>query len=213
MSGYNESTFQGLNDFELMALLSKALNSDRDVDFIEAIQLELIRRKGSYPLKTFIDLDWKFCRGGNLGPLDKKALEFLHYRGVGIIINLMAENNDEEYLVKESEFGFLYYYFPIKDFDAPETIEIMDQIIEIIIKGPFQTFIHCNGGRGRSGMVETCYLIKNTRIPFLDAMDFTLRRSKMMDGKEFEYSESQINFMKSYWQKEYQKAERNAHCN
>ena len=218
-SDYNKLTFEGFTNYELELLLLKTEreNHKKDTDFIETIKSEMARRNikptdsYSYPLKTFISLDWRFSRGGNLGPLDQRALEFLYYRGVHTIINLMAENNEEQDLVRR--FGFYYHYFPIKDFAASEKIETMDEIIEIIMKGQPTTFVHCNGGRGRSGMVETCYIIKVNRIPFPDALRFTLRRSKFMDDKDFEYSKLQVDFMKNYWQRELQKAQNNVSSN
>tara|TARA_Y100000310_G_C20674129_1_gene811942 strand:- start:683 stop:844 length:162 start_codon:yes stop_codon:yes gene_type:complete len=44
MSEFNQSTFEGLSDFDLVLLRKKAMEFDEDDDFVRAIMEELNRR-------------------------------------------------------------------------------------------------------------------------------------------------------------------------
>ena len=57
---------------------------------------------------------------------------------------------------------FDHYYFPVRDGDIPpdaQMVQILDIIEESLRKGA-TPFLHCLGGRGRSGCVAGCFLAR-----------------------------------------------------
>ena len=82
--------------------------------------------------------------------------------GIECIVNLIAEDYGNDTLRNERKLEFDVYYFPIRDFSAPDNMEEMDDAVTWIdkqIKRKRRTVVHCFGGIGRTSTVLISFLL------------------------------------------------------
>ena len=86
---------------------------------------------------------------------------------------LSHEEEDEEWLE-----NFDHHIFPIRDGGVP-TKETMRLILNVIDQGLARntvTFVHCWGGRGRSGLVAACFIARHGVAAGQAALNFIARK-------------------------------------
>ena len=114
--------------------------------------------------------------------------------GIECVVNLIAEDYGKDALRNEKDLGFDAYYFPIRDFSAPDTMEEMDDALKWIdnqIKGKRKTVVHCFGGIGRTSTVLISFLLAQG-----DSAEEAFGKVRRMGiGPQ---SESQLSFLARY---------------
>jgi protein-tyrosine phosphatase len=119
--------------------------------------LELVGLK--YPVKHYaFRVSPILWRGSRLDSLDKYRA--LKRDGVRLIVNLCAEPNKIADDAEEcKQFGFKYARIRIIDNTAP-TIKQVREFIRLVKDVSNQpVFVHCEAGRGRTGVMVACYRI------------------------------------------------------
>jgi protein-tyrosine phosphatase len=111
------------------------------------------------------------CYPGDSVPAEAdKKLDGLASAGILHVVNLMEEGETnrqgEPFVPYQPHFlarGIDCVRIPIQDFSTP-TVDHMRVILDDIdaaIGGAAPTFVHCWGGRGRTGTVVGCYLVRH----------------------------------------------------
>jgi protein-tyrosine phosphatase len=87
----------------------------------------------------------------------------------------------------------MYKRMPIRDFSAPsqkEIVEILD-VIDAALSADQNVYLHCFGGKGRTGMVVGCYLARHG-LPGKKALERIQElRSKIKDAGRSPETEGQ----------------------
>ena len=143
-------------------------------------------------IKNFGQMDERFFRGGRPKPEDLRALAAL---GVTTIIDLTDNSREYEQPAVEAA-GLKYINIPMVDKSYPS----LDQVNEFlkVINNPEtgKFFVHCAGGRHRTGVVGAVYRF-NVDKWSLDQALAEMERYEFNSG--FGHGK-QKSFVKDYWQ-------------
>jgi protein-tyrosine phosphatase len=140
----------------------------------------------------------KFLAGAYPGSIDseeaKEKIKALIHSGIRSVINLMEKDEvdgsgnlfspyEEAFLEMGKAFALnlTCQRFPIKDLNVPSPLSmnrILNEIDSSLSKDR-PVFVHCWGGRGRTGMVVCCYLVR-TGLSGQEALE------KIKDLRQFE---------------------------
>lgn len=113
---------------------------------------------------------------GSVNPEEaKEKMNALIYSGIRSIINLMEQDEVNDYgepfspydgifleLGRTRGLDLTFQRFPIKDMDIP-TLQDMNRIlnaIDVSLSADRPVYVHCWGGKGRTGIVVGCYLVR-----------------------------------------------------
>lgn len=145
--------------------------------------------------------------------LIEERLKSLLDSGVSVIISLMEKSEvysdgtpfvryDEQFLNLARELGVKakWYNFPIPDFGLPDKHllkGILKEIDESIAAGK-AVFIHCWGGKGRTGTVVGCWLSRHGDEDPLATLSL-LRKDCPNAAQDSPETEAQCNMVRS-WQ-------------
>ena len=125
------------------------------------IQLDILMdvRKKEFNSLIAYDVDEILCAGEKPYSLFEQdsIIQELKDNGITTIINLMQEN-ERKYNTTELEKEFTVKNFPIIDNSVP-SIDVLYEVIHTIDKSE-KTYVHCNLGLGRTGIVVGYYLYK-----------------------------------------------------
>lgn len=143
-------------------------------------------------IKNFGQMDERFYRGARPKAEDLKALAAM---GITTIIDLTDNSREYEQPAAEAA-GLRYINIPMTDKSYPS----MDQINEFmkVVDDP-QTgkfFVHCAGGRHRTGVVGAVYRFSKDKWNLDQVIDEMYRYDF---GSGFGHGK-QKNFVKDYWQ-------------
>ena len=150
------------------------------------------------------------CYPGAPSPeLIPARLEALVDTGVSVIISLMEKGEhysdgtphtpyDEDFLTltHNRQINAKWFNFPIPDFGLPETrqmLNILDVIDEAIDQGR-TVFLHCWGGKGRTGTVVGCWLARHGDPSPLDTI-IQLRKNTENAAQPSPETEEQAYFI------------------
>ena len=142
-------------------------------------------------IKNFGQMDDRFYRGARPKQEDFKALAAL---GVKTIIDLTDNSRDKEQPAAEAA-GLRYINIPMVDKSYP-TMDQMNQFLKVVndpSTGKF--FVHCAGGRHRTGVVGAVYRFNHDHWNLdqvMNEMNQYEFGSGMGHGK-------QKDFVKDYW--------------
>jgi rhodanese/phosphatase family protein len=103
-------------------------------------------------------------------------------RTVTFIVDLTEEGELAPYA--EGLRGTQHVRAPIRDFSIPtddEMARILDGIDEALARGDV-VYVHCWGGRGRTGTVVGCYLVRHGVAPADALARITRLRRRLPDG-------------------------------
>ena len=100
---------------------------------------------------------------------DVRKLAVLEKAGISTIISLVglgdyySDENEAEVLAWAIVPRFVWLGFGIPNGTAPnkETMKIMLQWIDVGLRKNGKVFVHCHGGRGRSGTIVGCWLARH----------------------------------------------------
>ena len=142
-------------------------------------------------IKNFGQMDERFFRGARPDEGDYSALAAL---GVQTIIDLTDNSKEYEQPAVEAA-GLRYINIPMEDKSTPN-IEQINQFLKVIddpATGKF--FVHCAGGRHRTGVVGAVYRFTHDKWNLEQAL-------AEMDQYEFGYGSGhgkQRDFVQQYW--------------
>lgn len=104
-------------------------------------------------IKNFGQMDDRFYRGGQ-----PKEEQYKHLAAIGINTIIDLRDDPKDYEKREAEAaGMRYVNIPMSDKDYPQTAAI-DQFLKLVddpSTGKF--FVHCAGGRHRTGVIGAVY--------------------------------------------------------
>ena len=113
-------------------------------------------------IKNFGQMDERFFRGGQ--PKEKQYKELA---GLGITTIIDLRDDPEEYEKREAEaLGMRYVHMPMiaKQYPKAETIEQFLKLVDDPSTGKF--FVHCAGGRHRTGVLGAVYRFNHYKWNF-----------------------------------------------
>lgn len=116
--------------------------------------------------------------GDKCRELAEIKLKRMHHFGVRHFIDLTEEGELSPYqqmLLKDTS----YLRFPIRDVNAPESVEAVHQLIdkiEYLMQQDGYTYVHCWGGVGRTGTIMACYEARQMEKPTLTGALDAMRR-------------------------------------
>jgi protein tyrosine/serine phosphatase len=146
-------------------------------------------------IKNFGQMDERFYRGARPRPEDFKALAVL---GINTIIDLTDNSREEEQPAAEGA-GLRYINIPMVDKGYPEVEQIKEfmKVVDDPNTGKF--FVHCAGGRHRTGVVGAVYRFTRSNWTYDQVM---------AEMNEYDFASGfghgkQKDFVKDYW-KEFQ---------
>ena len=112
--------------------------------------------------------------------------------GIRHVVNLMEQNESNRhgkpfvpYKAQFSARGITCVRMPIRDFHIPsidQMVAILDEIDQSIGAGA-PTYVHCWGGRGRTGTVVGCWLIRHGIAQPERAVEMITELQALCDGK------------------------------
>lgn len=146
--------------------------------------------------------------GGQDDATTRRRVQSLIKAGIGTIIDLTmpgdaiftyAKALAEEAADYETQIERLN--FPILDYDVP-TPEQMKDILDVIdekLAAGERVYVHCIGGRGRTGTVVGCYLVRHGASGERAlAMIENLRKDTANWWKSSPESDAQVDFVKNW---------------
>jgi protein tyrosine/serine phosphatase len=138
----------------------------------------MVKRAVPFPRSYWV-VPGKFLAGypGSRDPSTaQKKLEGLLEHGVRHVINLMEEHEHNfsgetfvpyeqqlEDIAAAADIPIKLVHMPIRDTDVPTVegmVAILDEIDRAIQQNP-RVYLHCWGGRGRTGTAVGCYLVRH----------------------------------------------------
>lgn len=125
------------------------------LSFIFATAITGFGQQTSVKIKNFGQMDDRFYRGGQPKEEDYKRLAAI---GINTIIDLRNDPTDYEKRDAEAA-GMRYVNIPMSDKDYPTTASINQflKLVEDPSTGKF--FVHCAGGRHRTGVIGAVYRV------------------------------------------------------
>lgn len=143
-------------------------------------------------IKNFGQMDDRFYRGARPKEEDFKALAAL---GVKTVIDLTDNSKEYEQPAVEAA-GLRYVNIPMVDKGYPEITQIQEflKVVDDPATGKF--FVHCAGGRHRTGVVGAVYRFTHDNW----SLDQALAEMDQYDfGSGYGHGK-QKDFVKDYWQ-------------
>lgn len=110
-------------------------------------------------IKNFGQMDERFYRGAQPEAEDYPALAAL---GIKIIFDLRNDPKDFARQAAEAA-GLRYVNIPMSDKERPEDTQISDFLRQVNESGDAPFYVHCRGGRHRTGVMGAVYRIEHYR--------------------------------------------------
>ena len=142
--------------------------------------------------------------GDKYKDLAEAKIKRMHHFGVRHFIDLTEEGELRPYrqlLPNDTT----YLRFPIRDVNAPSSVEAVHQLIDKIgylIQQDGYTYIHCWGGVGRTGTIVACFMARRMEGPTLEKALAAMRRlfSEMPKASHRKAPEAQeqIDFVRRF---------------
>ena len=145
-------------------------------------------------IKNFGQMDERFYRGGRPKEEDFKALAAL---GVNTIIDLTDNSREYEQPAVEAA-GLRYVNIPMVDKGYPDIAQINEflKVVDDPATGKF--FVHCAGGRHRTGVVGAVYRFTRHNWNLEQVLD---EMNQFDFGSGFGHGK-QKDFVKDFWQQQ-----------
>lgn len=145
-------------------------------------------------IKNFGQMDERFYRGGRPKEEDFKALAAL---GVNTIIDLTDNSREYEQPAVEAA-GLRYVNIPMVDKGYPDIAQINEflKVVDDPTTGKF--FVHCAGGRHRTGVVGAVYRFTRHNWNLEQVLD---EMNQFDFGSGFGHGK-QKDFVKDFWQQQ-----------
>jgi protein tyrosine/serine phosphatase len=152
-------------------------------------------------IKNFGALDERFHRGARPKDDDLKALAAM---GIKTVIDLTDNSRENEQPAAEAA-GLRYINIPMKDKSYPDMAQINEFLKVANDPETGKFFVHCAGGRHRTGVVGAVYRFHKDNWNLEQVID---EMYKFDFGSGFGHGK-QKDFVKNYWQ-EFQSKQVNA---
>jgi protein tyrosine/serine phosphatase len=178
----------------------------------------MVKRAVPFPRSYWV-VPGKFLAGYYPGSRDpstaQKKLEGLLEHGVRHVINLMEEHEHNfsgetfvpyeqqlEDIAAAADIPIKLVHMPIRDTDVPTVegmVAILDEIDRAIQQNP-RVYLHCWGGRGRTGTAVGCYLVRHGIGVGETALDLlrTFRQNDPISHFSSPETEIQAQFVRSW---------------
>jgi protein tyrosine/serine phosphatase len=159
------------------------------------------KQKSDVKIKNFGQLDERFYRGARPKEEDLKALAAM---GIKTVIDLTDNSREYEQPAAEAA-GLRYINIPMKDKSYPDIAQINEFLKVANDPETGKFFVHCAGGRHRTGVVGAVYRFNKDNWNLEQVME---EMYKFDFGSGFGHGK-QKDFVKNYW-KEFQSKQVNA---
>jgi len=143
-------------------------------------------------ISNFGQLDEQFYRGARPKPADFRSLAAL---GIKTVFDLTDNSMEREKPAVEAA-GMHYVNIPIVDRKSPSAAQI-NEFLKIAgdpTTGKF--YVHCAGGRHRTGLIAAVYRFNHDNWNF----DQAYAEMKQYDFYTSNGHEKQLDFVRDYWQ-------------
>ena len=152
-------------------------------------------KESSFPdvkIKNFGQMDERFYRGARPKEADYKALAAL---GIQTVIDLTDNSREYEQPAVEAA-GLRYINIPIVDKSYPKMEQVNEflKVIDDPATGKF--FLHCAGGRHRTGVLGAVYRFNHDKW----TLDQALAEMEQYDFNSGFGHGKQKDFVKDYWE-------------
>lgn len=158
------------------------------------------KQKSEIKIKNFGQLDERFHRGARPKEADLKALAAM---GIKTVIDLTDNSREYEQPAAEAA-GLRYINIPMKDKSYPDIAQINEFLKVANDPETGKFFVHCAGGRHRTGVVGAVYRFNKDGWNLEQVID---EMYKFDFGAGFGHGK-QKDFVKNYW-KEFQSKQGN----
>lgn len=158
------------------------------------------KQKSDIKIKNFGQLDERFHRGARPKEEDLKALAAM---GIKTVIDLTDNSREYEQPAAEAA-GLRYINIPMKDKSYPDIAQINEFLKVANDPETGKFFVHCAGGRHRTGVVGAVYRFNKDGWNLEQVID---EMYKFDFGAGFGHGK-QKDFVKNYW-KEFQSKQGN----
>ncbi len=103
-------------------------------------------------------------------PSLKKHIDFIKKSGITAIVSLTEKPLDRGLLEGKQ---LTYVHMPLKNHEPadPSTLLKIVEKIEELLSGGHRILIHCQAGRGRTGMVLTAYFMKKYGLGWAESLE------------------------------------------
>src|SRR6266480_3786553 len=143
-------------------------------------------------IKNFGQMDEHFYRGAQPKEKDYRDLEAL---GIKTVVDLRDEPESYEKRNVEA-LGMRYVNIPMSDTDYPQIAQV-DQFLKLIgDPATGKLFVHCAGGRHRTGVMGAVYRFNHDHWNY----DQAYAEMKQYDFYTSNGNGKQLDFVRDYWQ-------------
>jgi protein tyrosine/serine phosphatase len=150
---------------------------------------------GSFPsikISNFGQMDQNFYRGARPKPEDLRNLAAL---GIKTVIDLTDNSRDREQPAVEAA-GMRYVNIPIVDKEMPSAAQISAFLKVANDPATGKFYVHCAGGRHRTGMMGAVYRFNHDHWNY----DQAYAEMKQYDFYTGNGHGKQLDFVQNYWQ-------------
>ena len=123
--------------------------------------------------------------------------------GVRVFVDLSGTDPSYESLLEEEATkmgidGVAYHGRPIKSVPATEDMKEILNVVEEGVNKDKTTYVHCNGGVGRTGTVVGCYLARNGTTNAAEEVNRLFQSAAQSAKGKAPEKQKQIDFVNSW---------------
>lgn len=137
---------------------------------------------GSAPGSSYVDsLLGKFRRYDPLDEVEQQLKDINMLKQIGIQYVVLLQTRTELSYTEPSlvdlyeSAGIKVIHYPIQDMHVPHSMQSLDKVLSLIyslLKAGKAVYIHCMGGKGRTGLVAAALLIKSGKVSLRTAIGY-----------------------------------------